>query len=160
MEISFVPADECHLQMVYEWVNDPLVRKQSFKSEPIPFQDHQQWFRREISDPGSCYLIFYAGKNNPIGQVRISRKGEGEAVIGVLINAENRGKGYSSVIIKMASDYFIQRFPSVAIEAYIKEENLPSYKAFTEAGYVWLKKADWQGFTTNILIYGNHNREL
>lgn len=38
------------VDMLYEWVNDPIVRQSSFKSEEIPYEVHLEWVDRMMGN--------------------------------------------------------------------------------------------------------------
>jgi len=64
----FATKEDCEL--VFSWINDPLVRQNSYNSDTIPFETHKNWFLGKIENPDSFYLIFYFN-NIPAGQVRL-----------------------------------------------------------------------------------------
>lgn len=133
--ISFRKADENDMQLYFNWTNDASVRENSFQSEPISLESHQNWFYQKIKDD-SCYmLVFQNHIGTPIGQVRIQKQNETNAVIGISNDANHRGKGYASQMIQMASEEFLKQNPQICISAYIKIENRASEKAFEKAGY-------------------------
>ncbi|MBI4644486.1 MAG: UDP-2,4-diacetamido-2,4,6-trideoxy-beta-L-altropyranose hydrolase, partial [Deltaproteobacteria bacterium] len=47
--------DDC--RMLWEWANDPEVRKNSFSSDPIPWEQHVSWFESKLRDPGYLFFI-------------------------------------------------------------------------------------------------------
>ncbi|RPI48332.1 MAG: UDP-2,4-diacetamido-2,4,6-trideoxy-beta-L-altropyranose hydrolase, partial [Chloroflexi bacterium] len=68
-------ARDTDARLVFEWANDPLTRAMSFHSEPIPWSDHERWFRRVTSPQGGVVLLIVEVEQDegwvPCGQVRI-----------------------------------------------------------------------------------------
>jgi RimJ/RimL family protein N-acetyltransferase len=58
-----------------------------------------------------------------------------EAVISVSVDRENRGKGFGSTIIRLASQKLCDLTEINVIHAYIKQNNEASFRAFMKAGY-------------------------
>lgn len=111
MNLYYKNASAEHEELIFTWVNDPLVRKFSFNTNEITRTEHGKWFQSLLNDDSTFYLIFYSEENNPVGQVRINQNGPNLAKIGVLVNSQNRGKGYAAEIIRIASELYIQKYP-------------------------------------------------
>lgn len=126
------------VQLYYVWVNDPATRQQSFNSEPISWEDHVAWFSRKLTDPNVLLLVFVVQgeSGDPVGQVRFEKQPDGEAIIGVSVDASFRGKGLASWLIQAAVQTYQEDWGDVPITAYIKPENVASVRAFERAGFV------------------------
>jgi RimJ/RimL family protein N-acetyltransferase len=133
--ISFRKANENDMRLYFNWTNDISVRKNSYQSEPISFENHQKWFSKIIKEETCLMLVFENHLGTPIGQVRIQKQDENFALIGISNDTDHRGKGYASRMIQMASEEFLKQNPTTCISAYIKIENKASEKAFEKAGY-------------------------
>jgi len=127
-----VQADDCHL--IWEWANDPAARTVSFSPEPIPWDQHEKWFAARLTDPNTIFYIALDASGVPVGQVRYQIEGR-EAIISVSLAPEQRGKGYGSILIQLASDKVLQTQPVEIIHAYVKPENAVSARAFRKAGF-------------------------
>lgn len=138
--------DDCDL--VYSWINDPLVRQNSYNSDKISFEDHKSWFSKKILNPDSLYLIF-SFNNVPCGQVRIDKNSEN--IIGILINENFRGKSLASDMLVLAVEYFKKKYPDEIVTAYIKFDNLPSLKSFQKAGFNITEEKEINGSKSYIL---------
>ncbi len=137
--IKLRPTTPNDLMLIFEWANDPLVRKMSFNSNPISLTEHTEWFYKTINDADQHLLIaeilldgsteFYA----PCGQLRFNTQGE----IGILIAPQYRGKHLAASCLNAAVAYIKdKKKPYAHITAYIKMENSRSVKAFESAGFV------------------------
>ncbi len=119
----------------FNWANDPIVREQSYNSNLIDFTDHDKWFNSKLKDKSCVMLIFQNGENLNIGQIRIQIENNNEALIGVSISAEHRGKGYAREMLEIATDHFLNSNQGFKINAFIKKKNLDSKYAFEKAGF-------------------------
>lgn len=146
--------------VLYEWVNDPLIRQMAFSTAPIPLQDHERWFERVLSDPSNKLFIFEQG-GKPLGQIRFMPVVSEEDVllsgmsgadkagvrsasdgapplimtVDVHLAPNQRGRGLGSEIISRGSNRVFDETPCVAIKALVKNENQSSQRAFAKSGY-------------------------
>ena len=132
LKLRFVAVEDC--RSIWEWANDPTVRSVSFSSEPILWENHVKWFFAKLLDPNCLFFIVLDFENIPIGQVRYQIDGK-EAVISVSLALDQRGKGYGSQAIQLASETVFRSTSVELIHAHIKPENLSSIQAFARAGF-------------------------
>ena len=59
-EIMFRKCEnnESDMKLIFDWSNDDEVRKNSFSSEKIKFEDHQKWFQKKINQE-NYYILFF-----------------------------------------------------------------------------------------------------
>jgi RimJ/RimL family protein N-acetyltransferase len=133
--ISFRKANKNDMMLYFNWTNDDSVRENSYQSEPVLLDKHQNWFYNKINDETCFMVVFENHIGMPIGQVRIQKQDENTALIGISNDANHRGKGYANQMIQIASDEFLKHNPNFFISAFIKIENIASKKAFEKAGY-------------------------
>jgi RimJ/RimL family protein N-acetyltransferase len=133
--ITFRKANEKDMMLYFNWTNDASVRENSYQSEPISLENHQNWFYNKIKGENCFMVVFENHIGTPIGQVRIQKQHDSIAVIGISNDANHRGKSYANRMIQIASDEFLKQNPQICINAYIKLENEASKKAFEKAGY-------------------------
>ena len=144
--ISFRKANKNDMMLYFNWTNDASVRENSYQSEPISIEHHQNWFYKKIKEDTCFMVVFENHIGLPIGQVRIQKKDTSTAVIGISNDANHRGKGYASKMIEIASDEFLKQNLKIFISAYIKIENKASAKAFEKAGYKLDVVLEYDGF--------------
>lgn len=154
--IEFRKVNINDLNVFFNWINDPLVRKLSFNSKKVTLKEHEKWFLNKIKD-SNCIMLLFLKANNPIGQVRIEKETLNQAVISISISNENRGKGYSVDMLKKASKYFLSKNPEFIINAYIKNNNLNSIKSFEKASFKFQKKINYKGYESLNYILENDN---
>jgi len=137
-------AQEADCLMIYEWANDKVTRTFSFSTDPIPWEDHQTWYKSKLADPNILIYIALDLELSPVGMVRY-QLAETKAVASINLASHQRGKGYGSKILRIASKKVFQDTPISLIHAYIKPDNSPSIHAFTKAGFVEKGIVDYQG---------------
>ena len=127
-------AEQADIKLLFAWANDPTVRKNSFKTDLIPYEDHRQWFERIMADD-KVLLYIMMDKENPVGQIRLNLEND-SAEIGYSIAAEYRGKGYGHKILQLIVDEVKEHHPGImTLIAKVKPDNLASKKLFESEGY-------------------------
>lgn len=144
--LTFREANENDTQLYFDWANDPVVREQSYNSNPINFENHKKWFESKINDCSCLMIIFQNEKKLNIGQIRIQKENNKEALIGISIASDFRGKGYAKDMLQIASDFFLKSNPNFLINAFIKETNLSSKYAFEKAGFEFKVLINYENF--------------
>ena len=119
--------------LYFEWVNDDAVRKSSFSPGPIAYDDHINWFKKYLSAKNVFMYLFEQG-SNAVGQVRFETGDK--VIINISIDKRFRGAGLGSMIISDAvKKYYSDSGEDKPVTAYIKENNLASFRVFTAAGF-------------------------
>lgn len=136
--LKFRNAKVDDMKLYFDWANDENVRKQSFNSKKIDLEAHKKWFESKLQDKNCLMLIFINNEGSEIGQVRIQKENNTDALIGISISVLQRGKGYSIEMLKISTDYFLQMNPEFTVNAFIKQNNLTSKHAFEKAGFKFL----------------------
>jgi len=155
--IKLRKASAADCRRIWQWSSDPAVREESFISDPIPYHDHVEWFKKKISD-SDCYLfIAEEGDNKPIGQIRFELTGH-HATVSVSLDQKFRYKGYGSKIIALASQDIFATTTTNLIHAYIKRGNIASTSAFKKAGFIFSEEVRIKGKDAVHLILKNKSR--
>jgi UDP-2,4-diacetamido-2,4,6-trideoxy-beta-L-altropyranose hydrolase len=122
------------LEMVFEWINDPEVRLQSYNQQPVAMDDHRNWFNAKVSGQPCYYYIIHAEKGD-MGQIRFTISGS-EATLGFLVAPGYRGMGWGSVILKKGIKRLLADAPHVRqIIGYVKRSNPASQKSFLKCNF-------------------------
>jgi RimJ/RimL family protein N-acetyltransferase len=133
MQIEFRKPTLADVDLYFKWTNDEVVRQNSYDQEPIPYNDHVEWFKQKLNS-ANCFFYLFTLHNEAIGQVRIEIKAE-ETIIGISIDTHHRGKGLGASMIEMACADHFKRAHTHQINAYIKESNESSIRIFKKAGF-------------------------
>lgn len=119
---------------LFNWRNNPEVRKNFFNSHKITWDEHKDWFEKITNEITASVYVAFQGKEK-VGTIRYEDKGNFISV-SVMLNPAFIGKGLGPQIIILGTEKFIkERKPSKRIVAEIKKENRASIKAFIKAGY-------------------------
>ncbi|HBR21700.1 MAG TPA: hypothetical protein DD713_03920 [Nitrospiraceae bacterium] len=122
------------MQDLFNWRNHPDIRKKSFNTKPISWDEHERWFKEKTGDSKTTIYMAYC-QEQKIGTVRFEDIGNAIKV-SIMLNPEYLSKGFGSNIIKIGTEKFIKENTSLRpICAEIRVDNIISIKAFQEAGY-------------------------
>ena len=122
------------MEILFEWANDPVVRGNSFHSEPISYEVHKSWFKHMMED-ASVHQFILMDNGIPIGQIRLNVYGD-EAEIGYSIAKEFRGNGYGRMILQLAAEEVRANHPEIGkLVAKVKSDNTMSRRLFESEGY-------------------------
>ena len=128
--------------LLFRWVNDPDVRRASFSSEPIDWDDHADWFARLRRDPASRIWILETQGSVPVGQFRVSVR-DGVGRVDYSVDADFRGRGLGREILKVGLEAWRSKFPEVPLRAETKGDNLASQAALVSAGWATSDGVAW-----------------
>lgn len=128
-----IPED---LQLLFEWANDPEVRRHSFNPEPILLEDHTRWFQAKLDNPNAMlYLAEADGK--PAAHIRFDLN-QGIATISYLIGADFRGKGLGHTVLLKGIHQLLQDRPDVkSVVGLVEQQNTASVRSFEKAGFAY-----------------------
>ncbi|GAG70277.1 unnamed protein product, partial [marine sediment metagenome] len=135
---------------IFNLSNDDIVRKNSFNPRKIEWGNHLIWLKKKLKDENSIYFAVVDDLNRFYGQVSfdINIKND-EARINISLGEKIRGLGLSSFIIDKSLDKLIKIKSIKLINAYIKDDNIPSIKSFKKSNFIFLK---------NQIIKGNKSK--
>ncbi|MDA8932503.1 hypothetical protein N9H42_07560, partial [Flavobacteriaceae bacterium] len=83
--IKFREANLDDIYIYFNWVNDPLVRFNSFNTNKVTLSDHEKWFKRKVKDE-NCLLLMFTVYDKPFGQVRFEKEKFNYWVINISIS--------------------------------------------------------------------------
>ena len=137
--------------ILFKWSNDNLTRVNSYNKSSIGLDEHIKWFKSKLNSENCFFYMFADQLNTLIGTVRIEKTDKKKSIISITIAPEERGKGYSSQMIKDASQDFKIKNNNVKITAFVFTSNVSSFKAFTKAGFKISKIEKIKGIESYIL---------
>lgn len=126
--------------LLFNLLNDKLVRANSVQEMPLKWGDHLDWFSGKLMDDDCYFLLAFTTSDQFIGQIRFDVKGY-FAEINVSIHSDWRGKGIAKLVVFNASFKCFHEKPNVGyIIVQIKAQDSQSLGIFTQAGYVLTEK--------------------
>ena len=122
------------LMLLFEWANDPEVRKNSFNPNPIQLENHTSWLQAKLQDEqAKLYIAEAAGV--PAAHIRFELQ-DGKATVSYLIGSGFRGKGLGHVILLKGVAKLLQQKPELnLVEGLVQQANVASSRAFEKAGF-------------------------
>lgn len=157
--LSFRKACKSDERHYFYWINDSQVREQSFNSNFVNWEEHVEWFSNKLNDKNCHFYLFKNIENQFVGQVRIQKTDEFNAIISISVDSKFRGLGYGSIILKLSSIDFLESQSKVLVNAFIKEENVASKIIFEKAGFTFLEIVNYQNFKSFHYVK-NADREI
>ena len=135
LELAIRPAEAADAELLWRWVNDPGVRKASFRRDPIDWNDHVAWFGNRLeSQTNRIYVLEENGA--PAAQVRFDL-GESDAwEIDVGVDPGRRGRGIGAEAVTSACAELFADTGATSIVARVKRANIPSLRMFAKSGFV------------------------
>ncbi|MGA7752700.1 MAG: UDP-2,4-diacetamido-2,4,6-trideoxy-beta-L-altropyranose hydrolase [Candidatus Sulfotelmatobacter sp.] len=138
------PAREADRELLWKWANDPHVRAAAFLPEEIPLEQHNAWFASKMNNPNCLILIAEDPAGKQVGQFRVDWRSEHDGEIDVSVSAGSRGSGFGSALIELGvGRVFAER--GQRLNAFVKNENQASRRAFERAGFNTLGEKTVQG---------------
>ena len=161
MKLYLRKATENDVDILFKWANDEVVRKNSFCTEKIKYEDHLAWFDKLLKDSNRMQLILEQndeGQINLIGQIRLSLEENGtQAEIGYSVDSSYRGMGYGKQMLRMAAAELQREYPKISrLIAKVKPNNVASYKAFIDTGFEEM----FQQLELNLSCYNEEQDEF
>lgn len=121
------------LLLLFEWANDPAVRRNAFNPKPISYARHCSWFSMKLHDR-NAYMYVYMEGTDPVGQIRFDCS-DGVLEVDVSIAASQRGRGYGVGIIRDGTLLALNEARASYAVAYVLPSNTASLNAFLAVGY-------------------------
>jgi RimJ/RimL family protein N-acetyltransferase len=131
--VSLRPADLSDEARLLEWRNEPATRAASLMPGEISAADHHAWLVRRLADDGSA-LFIVLDDLEPVGQVRLDRRGDGLAEVSIGLAPEARGRGVGREALRLAA-LEAPRVEATTLSALVKADNEASLRSFAAAGY-------------------------
>lgn len=135
-------ADKADVDLTYQWVNDPEIRRFSYNQAKVSKEDHEQWFYEKL-DNADCeyYILEYKGEN--AGSIRFDTNEINQAKISYLIDSSFIGKGLGTTILKQGIALLEKKRPDVKkVFGYVLKENKASVRIFEKLKFDLIDEND------------------
>lgn len=137
--LKLIKATKADCKNIYDWANEEEVRKNSFNSDLIKYEDHVKWFESKLNDE-DVYLFIVKDKGEEdkdisVGMLRLERQENNSLLINFSIDVNSRGKGYATKLLKFIKD----KYRNELLVGKVKTTNIGSMKAFEKSEY-WSEK--------------------
>jgi RimJ/RimL family protein N-acetyltransferase len=127
-------ADFKDAGLLFEWINDFEVRRQSLNSNPISWENHLTWLWKKLFEEKSEVYLYFHGLE-PIGMVRLDSEINSKTKrISYLISPSQRGKGFGTKMIEDISN--TPKSKNYSLIAEVKHDNTASNKIFEKTNFI------------------------
>jgi len=134
MPIGIRKVTEYDEKLLFDWANDPYVRKFGFNGKSITKEEYHNWFRGKFNDPDYLILVGLDFKKIPIGQVRIDSADE-VGMIDISVDSAARGLGYATILLKESVKFWKSIKSKKPLVGDVLIANKASCKVFVNAGF-------------------------
>jgi UDP-2,4-diacetamido-2,4,6-trideoxy-beta-L-altropyranose hydrolase len=134
-EVTLNNVKESDLLKTFEWASDQEIRKFSFNSNTVKFDEHQAWFTNKLKD-NNCFYYLASVNNKEFGSIRFDVK-DNKAIISYLIDPLYQNQGLGTILLKKGLERFLSEFKGEISCIYgdVLFENIASIKIFQKLGY-------------------------
>jgi len=127
---------------IFQWRNQPDVRRFSLDSEPISYDAHEAWFTASLSNPNRILLIGES-HDEPVGVIRFDLN-QDKAVVSIYLVSPTHSRISGGQLLEYAEQWLSEnRSEIIFLNADVLGENLASVGMFKSAGYT-LKAQSYQ----------------
>ena len=139
-QLKLRPVQKSDIELIFKWSNDEEVRKNSFHTEAIKWEEHVKWFKKVLQNNAVLFWIL-TDRHENIGQIRLDFENKNEAIITYDIDKEYRFKGYGKEILRLAEETLRGNFINeITLYAFVKNENRSSQIVFEKMNYKTIEK--------------------
>jgi len=117
--------------ILLDWRNDPISRKNSFNQDLIDTETHKDWLIKSLSLLSRKIYILEDPINGAVGTIRCDTNSDNTNTLSWNISPKERGKGYGNLILKM----FLKDATGEFL-AEIKDSNIASIKLAKKNGFI------------------------
>lgn len=129
------------MDLLFEWVNDDAVRKNSFSTNLISYDEHKRWFNQLLKEK-DCRQYIFMYYSEPIGAIRITILDNNIAEIGYSICKTKRCMGYGKIMLQLLEEKVREEYPDInKLIGKVKSDNVASQKTFLDSGYTEVYQA-------------------
>jgi RimJ/RimL family protein N-acetyltransferase len=129
------PAGTDDARLLFEWVNDSVVRSTALAPAPVAWDTHTTWLEARLADPTCRLWIVEDEQGRSIGQVRVDGDA-GEVEMSVGLAAASRGSRLGPAAVDAAVRRVFADTSATTVVARIRDANIASVLAFGDAGFL------------------------
>ncbi|KKW23536.1 MAG: FlaR protein (FlaR) [Parcubacteria group bacterium GW2011_GWA2_51_12] len=122
---------EIDSKAVWELRNDPNICAVSRNSEPIPFANHERWFKTQYFSGQNNFCKILENEGQVIGYCRFDRAEDGFFRVSIVVKPGLQGKGLGSMLLGEG----LKLLGKSGYSAKISKTNEPSLRLFKKFGF-------------------------
>ncbi|HEX9663464.1 MAG TPA: GNAT family N-acetyltransferase [Candidatus Binatia bacterium] len=120
--------------LLWQWANDPMTRANSFNTEAISWDVHQNWYAKKLASP-DCRLWIMELEQIPVGQIRYDRISADSAQISFSVAPVVRGRGLGTLLLELTAPMAARELGVRWMRGIAFSENQASQRAFAKARF-------------------------
>lgn len=132
--ISIVPANLRDSDEILAMVNSPDLRAHASSIEPVPVEEHREWYRKKMTD-GLPFLVAKGGWGTLMGYVRFKEEEARIFSVSIALKNKYRRQGIGSALLKEGIRRLKASVQPEIIKAFILRNNTPSQRLFSHLGF-------------------------
>ena len=122
-------------KLLFDWANDPSVRKTAKNMALITWDTHVKWLQKKLDSLDLTRLFIAMDKDqNLVGQIRFDKDAQ-TVILDYSICSEYRGKGFGTKILMEGFETISQLWPFEKVVAIVRINNPASQRALLNAGF-------------------------
>ncbi len=142
--LTLRPTTIDDMDLYFQWVNDPEVRRNALNPASIELATHQRWFAARLADEDTVMFVVESD-DTPVGQLRFDI-GDERALISYSLDERARGKGLGKLMLSLGIRHLSKHYPQVSdLDASVVAHNVPSIKTFQHLGFAPVPAGDDSG---------------
>lgn len=150
-------VSEADCELLWKWASDPEVRRSSFVTDRIAWDEHVKWFQGKLNNPDCFQFIGLDDDNMPVGQIRFDVSGD-RAEAHVSVSTSFRGMGYGAPVIRSGVAELVRIAKVRTVHAFVKPDNKKSIRAFQESGFLPQEMDETSAHNSIHLIWSKDER--
>jgi len=133
-EIYLRDAKLQDMELLFHWMNEPSVRRNSVNSREISWEEHNSWYQSKLESK-DCDIYILMQDDTPVGQIRLDIREDG-GWISFSVDINYRGQGFGGLLLRLLEEKVQENRPELQwLRAVVKKDNPVSQKRFIEQGY-------------------------
>jgi RimJ/RimL family protein N-acetyltransferase len=131
--VTLRPATEDDAKAMFEWQQDPAIRRFAHRPEPPTWQEHTEWLARRLAQPDAGLFSVVMSDRTPVGVVRLDGvDGEGESfVVNVFVDRAWQRRGIAAAALRACR----RIIGAATLTAEVHPDNVASHRLFRRAGF-------------------------
>jgi UDP-4-amino-4,6-dideoxy-N-acetyl-beta-L-altrosamine N-acetyltransferase len=153
----FSPLTDAELKLVWQWRNQPDIRRNMHNDALISWPQHQQWFEQLQFDISRSFFVFYQN-DRPIGVLNFNQRSNGVLEWGCYLGEQDVWPGSGLLLEIAALDYAAAQPEQHSLYAEVLSFNRSVIKMHQLFGYQPLpdrpgKARDGELYSVNVFEY-------
>lgn len=137
LELRLRPARIEDAPLLFRGRNAERVRQVSVNTDPIGWEQHQDWLRQVLERPERRLLLIAEALDGPVGVLRYDRQAQASAEVSLYLLPERLGLGWGGHLLRQGAQAVRRHWTDLeSLEARVRPGNIASLQLFQRAGFL------------------------